>query len=343
MRLSRLIFAMLLLLAAGLPAWAATSSADVDHVRVELLVFAQGLNRGDATDAGVYFKLEPGWHIYWKNPGDAGLPPHVLWTLPGGITAGPMEFPAPKRLPLGPLMDFGYEDEVLFPLKLHVANSAKAGPVTLHAKVDWLVCQERCIPGKAELEVSRNVLDRPGKAVAIAADAAILKRFVARLPKPLPASDKAVFQPAPVGFRLVVETGQRETGAAFFPSDQDILDNPAAQKPTPTATGVTLDLKKDAGLAANPAQLKGVLELSGGRAYEIAALLSGGAAASASVGEPAEKQASAGKAPGDAAVADARVKTPAVPAPITALPLSWALLAYPRTYGRPSTTPLARG
>ena len=92
------------------------------------------------------------------------------------------------------------------------------------------------------------------------------------LPTPLPASVKAVFQPTAEGFRLGVETGHRETAAAFFPADQDILANPAPQKVTPTAKGLILDLKKDANLTANPAQLKGVLELSGGRAYELTAL-----------------------------------------------------------------------
>jgi len=266
------IFALSLLIAANLPARAASNAVDADHVRVELLVVPQGLNPGESADAGIYFKLERGWHIYWKNPGDAGLPPQVSWTLPSGITAGPMQFPAPKRLPLGPLMDFGYENEVLFPLKLRVANSVKPSSVTLRAKVEWLVCRERCIPGKTELEVSREVYGHAAKTLSLAPDSALYKRFVARLPKPFPASGTAVFQPAKDGFRLTVETGQKETEAVFFPSDQDILDNPAPQKLTPTANGFILDLKKDSALKVNPAQLKGVLELSGGRAYEIAAL-----------------------------------------------------------------------
>ena len=103
--------------------------------------------------SGLYFKLEPGWHVYWKNAGDSGEPPSIHWTLPAGITAGPMQFPAPKRLPLGPLMDFGYENEVLFPIQLQVADTVKDGAAALDAKVDWLVCREVCIPGKAELEV----------------------------------------------------------------------------------------------------------------------------------------------------------------------------------------------
>jgi thiol:disulfide interchange protein DsbD len=138
--------------------------------------------------------------------------------------------------------------------------------------VDWLVCREVCIPGKAELEVQRAVPSAPGEVIQMAADRDIFNRLSGRLPKPLPANAKAIFQQTPTGFRLAVETGQRESSAEFFPADQNIVDNPAPQKLTPTAKGFVLDLKKDANLTANPAQLKGVLELSGGRAYEIAAM-----------------------------------------------------------------------
>jgi thiol:disulfide interchange protein DsbD len=169
-------------------------------------------------------------------------------------------------------MDFGYEDEVLFPLVIDVSKSAKPGQVALDAKVDWLVCREVCIPGKAELEVQRAVPSAPGEVIQMAADRDIFNRLSGRLPKPLPANAKAIFQQTPTGFRLAVETGQRESSAEFFPADQNIVDNPAPQKLTPTAKGFVLDLKKDANLTANPAQLKGVLELSGGRAYEIAAM-----------------------------------------------------------------------
>jgi thiol:disulfide interchange protein DsbD len=103
-------------------------------------------------------------------------------------------------------------------------------------------------------------------------DKALYNRLIGGLPKPFPASAKAVFQPTPTGFRLTVTTGQRETSAVFFPSDQNILDNPSPQKLTPTANGLILDLKKDANLTANPTQLRGVLELSRGRNYEIVAL-----------------------------------------------------------------------
>jgi thiol:disulfide interchange protein DsbD len=317
MRLSRVIFALSLLLAAGLPARAASSFSDADHVHVQLVVPVSLINLGEGAHAGIYFKLEPGWHIYWKNPGDAGEAPHVEWTLPSGITAGPLQFPAPKRLPLGPLMDFGYEDEVLFPLTLDVAKTAKPGLVILRAKMDWLVCRERCIPEKAELEVSRAVPPAPSEIILLISDSQLYNRLIGHLTKPLPASAKVFFQPTPVGFRLTVETGQREQSAVFFPEDQDIIDNPAPQKLTPTANGLILDLKKDASLAANPAQLKGVLELSGERAYEILALPPGGTVASPSAagGKGSEEQSSGAKAPGDSTALGTGVKTPAYQPP----------------------------
>jgi len=272
MRLSRLIF-VLFVLASGAVARAASNSADAAHLHVQLVAPAGDLFPGGSNNLGLYFKLEPGWHIYWENAGDSGEPPHIHWTLPKGVTAGPLQFPAPERLPLGPLMDFGYENEVLFPLKLQVAKSVKFGPAVLHAKVDWLVCREVCIPGKAELEQTLRIFpEEPMVASESPADSELFKRLANSLPNPLPAGFKTAFQPTQEGFRLSVETGQRESTATFFPSDQDILDNPAPQKLTATAKGLILDLKKDANLAANPAQLKGVLELSGGRAFELAAL-----------------------------------------------------------------------
>jgi thiol:disulfide interchange protein DsbD len=307
MRLFRLIFVLPLLLAASLPARAVSSAADAPHVRVELMVLPQTLRRGASAQAGLYFKLEPGWHVYWKNPGDAGLPPHIRWTLPEGVTAGGLQYPAPKRLPLPPLMDFGYEDEVLFPLTLNVAQMAKTGPAVLDAKVDWLVCSERCIPGKAELEVSRTILDQAGKAGATSADSALFNRFLARIPKPASAGFKVGFEPAKEGFRLTVETGRKETEGAFFSADQDIVDNPAAQVLTATAKGLTLELKKDANLAESPKQLRGVLELTGGRAFEIVAL----PGAVAAMGTTAEKPAAETQTPVDSGAA-AGSQAPAV-------------------------------
>ncbi len=264
-------------LALGTQAFAVSSSATASHLRVELLVPGSNLYGGnEGNQAGLYFKLDPGWHVYWENPGDAGEPPSIHWTLPKGITAGPLEFPAPERLPVGPLMDYGYPNDVLFPFKLHVAPGARTGPAVLDAKVDWLVCSSVCIPGKAELQITRNVASGPGPPAA--PEPPLFQRFLSQIPKPLPAGDKAVFLTTLTDFRLAVRTGRQETQAAFFPIDQTVVDNPAPQLIAPTPQGLVLTLKKDANISGNPTHLNGVLELSGGRNYLISAR-SGGVAA----------------------------------------------------------------
>jgi thiol:disulfide interchange protein DsbD len=275
MRRFRLIFALIAVFAAVPLAFAASNSADVAHLHVQLVFPNQNLNTGAPVNAGLYFKLESGWHVYWKNAGDSGEPPHVQWTLPKGISSTPMQFPAPQRLPLGPLMDFGYENEVLYPFTVQAGATAKPGSVVLHAKVDWLVCREVCIPGKAELDQNVNVVSgMPVVNLISPDDQQLWTRLANQLPQALPSSDTAVFQPTSTGFLLAVTTGQRETQAEFFPEDEDILDNPAPQAVTPTANGLILSLKQDPNTSTAPAKLKGVLELAGGRNYEIAALRS---------------------------------------------------------------------
>jgi DsbC/DsbD-like thiol-disulfide interchange protein len=127
MRLFPSIFVLPLMLAAGLPAQAVSGLG-----RCAACACAAGRSRlvlqsGRSGRSRALFQDRPGWHVYWKNAGDAGEPPHMKWTLPDGIAAGPLEFPAPKRLPLGPLMDFGYENEVLFPFKLERGADGQNG------------------------------------------------------------------------------------------------------------------------------------------------------------------------------------------------------------------------
>ena len=277
------------------PARAVSNSADAPHVHVELINDEFAADAPDEILAGLHFKLEPGWHVYWKNPGDAGEPPKINWTLPNGVKADAIEFPAPKRLPLGPLMDFGYEDEVVFPVRIFVDSSFKPGSaVHLAAKVTWLVCRESCIPGKANLELDVPIIG--GKPGGNGAAIPLLERFRAALPKALPAGSKVGFSSTAAGFKLTVETGRKESEASFFPADPDVLDNPAPQKLTPAAKGISLELKRDANLKDAPKQLRGVIELSGGRAFEIAAL-PGMAAETAGGGSDPGKQAPADRAP----------------------------------------------
>lgn len=244
------------------------------HLSVELVSRDNALVPGRDAMLGLSFKLDPGWHVYWSNAGDSGDPPDVKWQFPAGITAAPMEFPAPKRLPLGPLMDFGYENAVLFPIPLQVAGSVATGtPAKLVGDVRWLVCREVCIPGKATLTLS---LPLAGAAAPNPAIAAAFQNAIDALPKPLPSGDSVQVKADRTNFYITVETGSREATAEFFPLDQTQVANAAPQVVTPLADGVQLAIRKDENLSADPAQLRGLVELSGGRAYNIAATVTAG-------------------------------------------------------------------
>ena len=115
---------------------------------------------GDARPGGsVWIALEevirPGWHTYWINPGDAGNPTTIDWTVPAGWKAGEIVWPRPKRLPVGPLMDYGYEGKLWLLTEVSVPADAKPGTsVTLKAAASWLVWQQVCVPEDRALDVT---------------------------------------------------------------------------------------------------------------------------------------------------------------------------------------------
>jgi thiol:disulfide interchange protein len=108
---------------------------------------------GDQLKIGLVIKHDPHWHTYWRNPGDSGLPTEIQWKLPEKWTVGAIEWPVPKRIPIGPLVNFGFEGTLLLPVKLVVPdNTASFTTVTtITAKVQWLMCKDVCIPGEADL------------------------------------------------------------------------------------------------------------------------------------------------------------------------------------------------
>ena len=177
-----------------------------------------------------------------------------------------MQFPIPSRLPLGPLMDFGYEDEVAFPVQLTAANSIKPGPIHLDAMVDWLVCREVCIPGKAHLGLNLTV---DPAATAPAQPVGAIGEALNLIPRPLPAGAKLTVTGGKEDFVLTLTTGKRETNAEFYPFDQDQIANAAPQQIEPLADGVRLRVRRSEDLKTLPANLHGVFKLSDQIAYDV--------------------------------------------------------------------------
>jgi thiol:disulfide interchange protein/DsbC/DsbD-like thiol-disulfide interchange protein len=171
------------LFVAGVAVSATAAPVRTEHVEAELVPAATALQPGTPLTVALRLKMDPGWHTYWQNPGDSGLPSTLAWKLPPGLSTGPIQWPPPRALPIGPLVNYGYEGEVLLLADIAVTPTfASAGPATLSARADWLVCKEVCIPEGADLALSLPVASqaapdpRWGDAIA---------RTRAALPQPL--------------------------------------------------------------------------------------------------------------------------------------------------------------
>jgi thiol:disulfide interchange protein len=153
MKLARLLpaaFLAVFLLPPVALAQAGKAVVATERVRAELLAHApQGVAPGQPVWVGLQIAHQPEWHTYWKNPGDSGLPTTFAWTLPPGIEAGDVAWPVPRKIPVGPLANYGYEGTVLLPVPLTVTPAFKPSPfgdAEIKLKASWLVCKKECIP-----------------------------------------------------------------------------------------------------------------------------------------------------------------------------------------------------
>jgi DsbC/DsbD-like thiol-disulfide interchange protein/cytochrome c biogenesis protein CcdA len=144
---------LITLLTAGLFSLpAAANPVRGDHIEVELIPATTSIQSGGTLTLALRLKADEHWHTYWKNPGDSGLATRIDWTLPEGFEAGPILWPAPERIDIGPLANYGYHEEVLLLTDIRVPEFA-SGIVPIRAKASWLVCEEICIPGDAEFSM----------------------------------------------------------------------------------------------------------------------------------------------------------------------------------------------
>jgi thiol:disulfide interchange protein DsbD len=224
---------------------------------------------------GLSLRLAPGWHTYWRNAGDAGAPPEITLTLPEGAAAGPIAWPAPERIPYGPLVNFGYHGDVLLPLPVSLPGTLPVGgTLAIEAQATWLVCEQVCIPeeGRFRLDLPIEATPRPDPLGA--------RHFAeAEAARPRPSPWQATASLGPGGGTLTLEGAGLARGtvreAVFLPAEGGVLDNAAPQRMTLGADRLALSLTPAAPARAAPGVLEGVLLLTdgGGRrlAYAVAA------------------------------------------------------------------------
>ena len=262
-------------------AWATDAMAapqQAPHSSVELIAEDSTIAAGKDFTLGLLFRLEPHWHIYWINPGDSGEPPRVTWQLPQGFTADAIQWPTPKRLPAGTLMDFGYEQQVLLAARVHTP-AAIAPQTTIHAAVSWLVCGNICVPAKAEVAL---VLPAGQKALVDPRTAHLFQQARAALPKPLPSGWKLSVAESKDEIRLRVNSAGKLHSAVFFPLDANVIEDSSPQRVQKSQSGFSVWLKKSDQFTGPLTTLRGVLADSEAHSYAVSVTAAAGKGRAAS-------------------------------------------------------------
>jgi len=165
---------------AGLSLLAASSAHGAAQAAVRLVLESSSARPGETIMAGVHLKMPAGWHSYWANSGDSGLPTKVTWNLPAGVTAGEIRWPAPEKLEEAGFTTYVLHDDVVLLVPLTLASNLPNGPLTLSAKVDWQECKESCVLGSGEYAATLQI----GSETRASADAALIEQARKRLPMP---------------------------------------------------------------------------------------------------------------------------------------------------------------
>ncbi len=146
-----------------------------DQGKLRLVSATEGVGDRESVALGLEFKLQPGWKIYWRSPGDAGYPPRIDWQKSENVASAQMEWPAPERFSVLGLETLGYKDEVILPLKVKPVEPGK--PIALRADISYLTCDEICVPHQVQLD-----LDLPAAPAEPSDQANALARFKAQVP-----------------------------------------------------------------------------------------------------------------------------------------------------------------
>ena len=263
---------------------AAGSAAPVREgpVEAELVSAVESIAPGQPFTIAFRMQLDPPWHTYWTNPGDSGLAPTLAWTLPAGFSASDLEFPAPIAIATPPFMTYGLAGDVWFLATITPPPDLPPGEVVLAAEADWLICNDYCMPGSAQLELALPVqplppTPNPQQAARFAAARALLPEaptdwsFHARAE-----NDRVLL------FALPPPDFTRDLpSATFFPFDPERIRHAAPQAWRREGDGFVLELAPANPAATPPELLSGVLALEfpgARRAFRVEAPFSEAAA-----------------------------------------------------------------
>src|SRR5512142_2713923 len=235
-----------------------------EHVEAQLVTEQASAQPGKPILVGLKLRMAEHWHTYWKNPGESGLPTRIHWELPAGWKAGPIQWPYPSLLPVGPLMNYGYEDDVVLLSELTPPADAKPGTAEIKARAEWLVCKDICVPEKGEVDLALPVSPSPPKQDT---------RFLAHIQRAqemLPVTPSGwKSEAAIVGNALLVRISAPQgtklpAKATFFPERAELIEPAAPEKVTREANHLTIEMKLADPPPADVQSVKGVAVAASG-------------------------------------------------------------------------------
>jgi len=284
-RAAALIMTFFALAAVGSASSAPLARVDNPHTDLEVFAHADGLAAGEPVRLALRFTPTPGWHTYWVNYGDSGKPPNFRWTLPDGWEVARPLYPVPERIPVGPLMNYGYERPASLIVEMTPPADYAGGSVPVALEAHWLVCEEICIPERGELFFTLD----PEQVGREPAARKVLLEAEAALPSQAPWPVSAAMDDE--DFRLSVELPAQEAKlvetAYFFPHQEGVLDYAVEQRLNRTASGLSLTVPRP-GYPMDAERVSGVLviENAAGReeGFRLSASLAKSAALAAATG-----------------------------------------------------------
>ena len=216
-RLGPSVAALVVIVAVGWPAAvlaAATDWVGDSHAAARLIAATDAVGSGKTVEAGMEIRLMPGWHAYWRSPGDAGVPPSIDWAGSENLQRADIAWPAPARYSLQGFETAGYQDHVVLPITLTPARPGQ--PLDLRAQVSWAACANICVPYTTKLN-----LRLPAGRASPSPEAGLIAAARARVPRALAASGIELVSGDAVGkgASTALTVRLRSLGAAFAAPD----------------------------------------------------------------------------------------------------------------------------
>ena len=258
------------------------TSTEEELVRASIITESEAITPGGSLLAGIRLQMEDGWYVYWKNPGDSGIPTSVSWDLPEGFKAGDLMWPWPGSFYTDSFISYGYKEEVVLFTELTAPADAGTGSdVTLSASVTWLVCMDICIPGSAELSKIVRVSEKLPEVVS--ENREIFNRYRERLPVSIPELEATAREDARTIELYLKHDGLKNADVnnlVFYCSEEGIVESGAEQYYEVTDHGLRIVLEKSAFINKEISTINGVLYNAGGwggngmKALSVTAVLS---------------------------------------------------------------------